>query len=53
MYDELDLKALETGLCDVFVDNVNQVKVKVEHSLHVTPSDNWLTGSHSSNLSVA
>ena len=42
-YEGLDTDALATGLCDFFVDKVKQVKVKVEHSLHGTPSDNRLT----------
>ena len=42
-YEGLVTDALATGLCDFFVDKVKQVKVKVEHSLHGTPSDNQLT----------
>ena len=37
------MDAQATGLCDSFVDKVKQVKVKVEHSLHGTSSDNRLT----------
>ena len=53
LYDGLDMNALATGLCDVFVDNVKLVKARVEHSLYGTSSDNLLTGPHSSDLTVA
>ena len=42
-YERLDTDALATILCDFFVDKVKQIKVRVEHSLHGTPSDNRLT----------
>ena len=42
-YEGLNTDTLATGLCNFFVDNVKQVKVKEEHSLHDTSSNNRLT----------